>query len=210
MWRPARGALSQSISLLVNELPRFASPTHGIHLDTDCHPIYPKVIARDVALRWYARHELLTVRRTPGSAPRTVSNPLFFMNYVDRMIRHRMKEHTRESIALARSATAQMHRMWIFAFDHNTRQPRRVAGADRRSRALAAGVSPKLLSRLSREFTTRRLSMRMLPVPESIRRVWTGELDSPPVRWRGGLVSCSPRVPAFALHDLRLAHLHGQ
>jgi hypothetical protein len=210
VWRPARGALTESIALLVNELARYASPVTGVHLDTDCHPIYAQVLARDVALGWYHRHRLLSVRRTPGSASRTVGNPLFFMNYVDRMMRHRMKEHTRESIALARSATAQMHRMWIFAWDHNTRQPARVAANDGRSRAERAGLSLRLLTRLHREFTTRRQSLRRVPMPESMRRVWTGVLDSPPVRWRVGQKSIRPQVPAFALLDLRLAHPQAQ
>jgi len=210
VWQPAGRALSESIVLLVNELARFACPLAGVHIDIDCHPIYRQVIARDVALGWYRRHRLLTVRRTPGSAARTVGNPLFFMNYVDRMIRHRMKEHTRESIALARNATAQMHRMWIFAWDHNTRQPMRVSGSRRCSRAAAAGIPPQLLGRLRREFTTRRQSLRRLAVPESMRRVWSGELDSPPVRWRVGQKSRGPQIPAFAQLDLRLAYPHAQ
>jgi len=209
VWTPAAGALTGSISLLVNELSRFASPP-WLHIDTDEHPIYARVIASDLALRWYRANRMLSVRRTPGSAPRTTENPLFLVNYLDRMIRHRMKEHTRESIAIARSATSQMHRMWIFAWDHNARQPRRVAGTDSRSRAEAAGLSPKLLARLHREFTTRRVSLRSVAVPQSIRQVWTGQLDSPPVRWRVGQKSRGPYIPAFARLDLSLAHPHGQ
>ena len=208
-WRPARGALTESISLLVHELARFAGPA-AVHIDTDEHPVYRTVIARDLALGWYRRAGLLSLRRTPGSAPRTVDNPLFLMNYIDRMIRHRMSEHTRESIALGRNATCQMHRMWIFAWDHNTRQPLRVAGAERRSRAELAGVPLQLLTRLRREFTTRRLSLRGLAVPESIRQVWSGELDSPPVRWRAGQKQRGPRITAYARRDLSFAHPHGE
>lgn len=208
VWVPAPGALTASITLLVNELARFAGPAR-VHIDTDEHPIYRAVIARDLALRWYRSAGLLSVRRTPGSAARTLDNPLFLMNYLDRMIRHRMKEHTRESIALGRNATCQMHRMWIFAWDHNTRQPLRVAGTENRSRAELAGVPVQLLARLKREFTTRRHSLRGLPVPESIRQVWAAELDSPPMRWRAGQKQRGPRVPAYARRDLSFAHPHG-
>ena len=127
VWRPRAGALSDSISLLLEELSRFASPLRRLLIDTDRHPIYPWVIDTDLALSWYRSHRLLTTRTTSSSAPRTTRNPLFLMNYLDRMIRHRMKEHTRESIAFARNATMQMHRMWIFAWDHNCCQPMRVA-----------------------------------------------------------------------------------
>jgi len=209
VWRPEAGALTESITLLVNELSRFTGPA-GVHLDTDCHPLYARVIGTDLALNWYRAHRLLTVRRTAGTAPRTRANPLFFVNYIDRMIRHRMKEHTRESFAIARNATSQMHRMWIFAWDHNTRQPRRVAGGERRSRMEVAGLSPRLLGRVQREFTTRRVSLRGLAVPESITRVWMGRLAGPPVRWRVGQKTTGPVIPAFAKLDLLLAHPHAQ
>lgn len=207
VWQPKPGALSESIRLLVNELGRFASPA-GVHIDTDEHPLYARVLATDLAMRWYREAGCLSVRRTSGSAPRTPDNPLFLMNYLDRMIRHRMKEHTRESIALGRNASAQMHRMWIFAWDHNTRQPRRVGATGEPSRAEAAGVSPVVLKRLKREFTTRRCSLRGIAVPQSIRRVWTAALDSPPVRWRSVQKTRGPRVPAFALRDLSFAYPH--
>ena len=207
LWQPEPQALSESIRLLVNELGRFASP-EGVHIDTDEHPLYAKVLATDLAMRWFRHTGRLSVRRTPGAAPRTPENPLFLMNYLDRMIRHRMKEHTRESIALGRNASAQMHRMWIFAWDHNTRQPRRVGTTGEPSRAEAAGVAPVVLNRLKREFTTRRCSLRSLAVPQSIRRVWTAELDSPPVRWRRAQKTRGPRVPAFALRDLSFAYPH--
>lgn len=208
-WRPSPGALSGSISLLVNELPRYAG-RRAVLIDTDEHPLYRSAIDRDAALRWYHSAGLLTVRRTPGSAPRTPANPLSILNYLDRMIRHRLKEHTRETIALARNATMQMHRMWIFAWDHNARQPRRVAHACRPSRAEQAGVSPTLLSRIKREFFRRRFDLFDLPLPLSMSAVWTAALVTPPVRWRVGQHAFGPRVPAFALRDLSRAYLHAQ
>ena len=209
VWQAKRGAFSESIRLLVHELARFASPA-GVHIDTDEHPLYARILATDLAMRWFREAALLSVRRTPGTAPRTPDNPLFLINYLDRMIRHRMKEHTRESIALGRNASAQMHRMWIFAWDHNTRQPRRVGSTRQRSRAEAAGLSQGVLDRLKREFTTRRFSLRGLFLPESIRSVWTAALDSPPVRWRTPQKTRGPRVPAFALRDLSFACPHAQ
>jgi hypothetical protein len=180
----------------------------SIHLDTDEHPLYPEVIKNEHRLSWHRLNELLHHRRTPGSAPRTRENPLFLMNYVDRMIRHRMKEHTRETIALGRESNSQMHRMWIFAHDHNTRQPMRVAGTDRRSRARIGGVPKALLDRVGREFFTRRIAVDHLPVPESVRRVWKARLSTPPVRWRVGQHRRGPGVPQFALRDLSSSRPH--
>jgi hypothetical protein len=209
VWRPRRGALSESIALLVNELPRFTTACASLHIDTDEHPLYARLIGRDLAMRWFDSHHMLVHTQTPSVAPRTVANPLFLMNYLDRMIRHRLKEHTRESIALGRNATMQMHRMWLFAWDHNALQPHRVAGPDQRSRAERAGLPTKLISRLKRQFATTRIAVHRLPAPESMRRVWMAELDTPVVRWRVGQKHTGPHIPAFARRDLLLVHPHG-
>ena len=207
VWRPRERALTDSISLLVHELSRFASP-HQLLIDTDKHPLYPRAIDSDLALGWYRSHQLLSTRTTSSKAPRTTRNPLFLMNYLDRMIRHRMKEHTRETIAFARNATMQMHRMWIFAWDHNCCQPMRVGLKNDCSRAEHAGLPLGQLMRLKREFYSRRVSLRSLPMPESMRMVWAGELDTPPVRWPVGQKGRGPAIPGYALRDLRCAYPH--
>jgi len=207
VWQPQKGSLRESISELVNELPRFS---HGsrIHIDTDEHPLYSRLIEADLALGWFQRANLLSIRRTPGSAARTVDNPLFLMNYIDRMIRHRMKEHTRESIVLARNSCMQMHRMWIFAWDHNARQPLRVANPQSPSRARIAGVSESRLIGLHREFFSRRHSLRGLPVPHPIRSVWTASLPTPLIRRPPAQKHSGPTIPAYALLDLTFADPH--
>lgn len=209
VWRPKPGALGESIARLVNELPRFAGG-NPITLDTDEHPLYSAAIEADRAMRWYREQGRLTVRQTPSTSPRTTGNPLFALNYIDRMIRHRVKEHTRESVALGRNSTMQMLRMWIFAWDHNVRQPYRVNDPRRSCRMLEAGASAKLVARLHREFYTRRCSVRARQVPESMRRVWLSQLDGPPVRWRTEQKSFGPPVRQYAVVDLALSYLHGQ
>ncbi len=208
VWTPAEGALTDSITLLVRELTRFARPV-TLHIDIDEHPIYRQVIAADLALQWYRNAELLSVERTSSEAPRTLANPLFFVNYIDRMIRHRMKEHTRESIGLGRNATMQMHRMWIFAWDHNTRQPARVRRVGDPSRIEQAGVSATALRNVQHEYYSRRMSLRGIPIRESMRQVWLGQLESPPVRWKKGQKRRGPRIPEYAKLDLSFANSGG-
>ena len=208
VWSPQPGALKDSIALLVNELTAFAAAA-ALLIDTDEYPLYPPVIEADLALRWYREAGLLEVRRTPGTAERTASNPLFPVNYVDRMIRHRMKEHTRETIAGGRNSTMQMMRMWIFAWDHNVRQPHRVEPPADECRAAKAGVSTTLLRRLKREFYHRRRSVRRHRVPESMRQVWLAGLATPPVRWVKGQASYGPGVPQYASLDLSFSRPAG-
>ena len=209
VWKPQGKALTNSIALLVNELPRYAG-RRAFTIDTDEHPIYRAVIARDRALRWFAQAGLLTVRRTLGSAPRTRANPLYMVNYIDRMIRHRMKEHTRETIAPGRNSTMQMHRMWIFAWDHNASQPRRVKRTGDPSRIEYAERIAGELKAHAREFYVRRISLRNVPIDESMVRVWLGELDTPPVRWRVAQKRTGPVVTQYAKRDLSYAKHQGR
>ena len=104
----------------------------------------------------------------------------------------------------------QMHRMWIFAWDHNARQPKRVNGRSMSTRAEAAGVSPGRIAEANRLFFTRRVSMRYLPVPRSMAMVWQAEIHSPPVRWKNPQKCSGPRIPDYARLDLSFARIHGQ
>jgi hypothetical protein len=207
-WRPDPARLGQSISLIVNELPRFSSDK-PVTIDIDKNPMYTKAIEEDLAMRWLEEHDRLAVYRTAGTAPRTPLSPLAFVNHVDLMIRHRVKEHTRESIAIGRNAVMQMHRMWMFAWDYNTRQPARVRRPGDVSRLEYAGVGTGTIRRLRRTFHTRRISLRLLPMSTSMKQVWTGDLETPPVRWKAGQKSTGPRITKYALRDLRFAFPQG-
>lgn len=207
-WRPKVRGLTDAISLLAREIPRFSSLIDGIQIYTDEFPYYPIAIAADLALSWYAAHRKLQVTTTPATARRDTANPLFPVNYVDRMIRHRVKEHTRESIAVGRNATMQMYRMWIFAWDHNVGQPHRVKPAHDECRAVKAGIASKLVAQVKREFYTRRRSVRHVLIPESMRTVWMATLDTPQLRWKSGKTEKQFVVPAYAQRDLRFANPH--
>ena len=207
VFAPERGALRESISLLVHELPRFLGSSAAT-IDTDFHPLYPAVLAGDAAIAHFTRSGLLTHRRTRSTVHRDTDNPLFPVNLIDRLLRHRMKEHTRESFAIARNTTMQMHRAWIFAYDHNCCQPHRVASGSPVSRAQRYGIDPQRLAVLRRRFFTRRIDLTGAMLSESIRRVWCAQIATPPVRWRVGQSRSGPKVPRYALGDLARAYLH--
>lgn len=95
----------------------------------------------------------------------------------------------------------QMHRAWIFAWDHNTRREHRVKRPEEGVHAAWAGIGEELLAGLRQRFFTRRLRPRVATVPETIRRVWLGLLDTPPIRWKAGQTGTSVRIPAFARRD---------
>jgi hypothetical protein len=211
-WRPQRGRMSADISLLVHELwdylrPQEAcgdhAPPHRITVDTDEHPLYRAALTGDAAVRHFTRGGLFRHIRTPGSAPRTRENRLFAVNYADRLLRHRLREHTRETIAIGRHASLQMHRAWIFAVDHNCFRPHRVRRPRGGVHAVQGAVAPEVVRRITTGFFRRRIRPAGLrEVPQTLRRVWLCELPTPPVRWRRGQTGTSVRVPAFARRDL--------
>jgi transposase-like protein len=204
VWRPQGGSMSQAIALVQRELWEYLRPApgHAARILTDEHPLYRALLLRDPVARHLRSACQLIHERTPAAAPRTVSNPLFAVNYIDRLLRHRLKEHTRESIAFGREATLQMHRAWIFAYDHNCLREYRVKAPKLGTHAAQGAIAPEDVQAVNREFFTRRIHLAGVPVPETIRRVWMGELPTPPLRWKVGQRASSVHIPAYAVRDL--------
>ncbi|NBC29128.1 MAG: hypothetical protein GVY29_03955 [Spirochaetes bacterium] len=214
VWKPAAGTMTRDISLVIDEIWDYLRPCaeRPAIIDTDEHPIYKAQLDADPRARHFAAGKLFRHNRTPGSAPRTQWNPLFPVNYVDRLLRHREKEHMRETIAFGRHTTIQMHRAWLFAWDHNARRPWRVRQSTDECHAthgtpkLPAAVAPEPLSPLGAQFFTRRIRLLGCAVPRSIRKVWMAQLPTPPVRWRRGQAGTTVHVPAYAVRDLDQAY----
>lgn len=207
VWKPRQGSLIEDISRLVRELPRFHSmplPSRPLIIDTDEHPVYRSVIVRDLAMTFWKRWGMSEHRRTSGKAPRTRENALFPVNYLDRLVRHRMKEHTRKTIAFGRHAVDQMHRSWIMVMDHNYIQPWRVKNGDgSESHGERAGIARERIEKTLVTFFRDRVDLRGVRLTESMRMVWEGVLEGPPVRWRCGQSEARrPRIPAFVLREV--------
>jgi len=204
VWQPARGSFQGDISLLTREIWDYLRPTSSApaRIDTDRHPLYRAVLASDPVTRHLRRAKRVRHRRTSSLAPRTLENPLFPVNYIDRLLRHRLREHTRETIAFGRNATLQMHRAWIFAYDHNCLREYRVRRPELGIHAAQGALEPRAARTVNRRFFTRRIGLAGVPVPDSIRRTWVGELPTPPHRWRAGQQPRTCHAPRYALRDL--------
>ena len=211
VFEPPAGSLHSSISLLVRELSRFIRPNYldPAVIDTDRLPVYRSILSSDVVTTIWGSHGLIQHRRTSSRRPRTKSNPLFPVNHVDRLLRHRVIEHSRRSIAIGRNCTMQMHRAWIFAYDHNFVQPHRVASRDTTCRGVHYGIDADVIRRAQRDFFRRRIDLAPAFVPDSLVSVWTAALATPPIRWKVRQRSFGPEVPVYARRDLLRAHLHG-
>ena len=204
VWRPKVGSFTSSIARIGAEILNHLRPGDDapMVIDTDEHPVYARMIARHSALAHMRRCGLLRHRQTSSRAARTTANRLFPVNYIDRLLRHRVREHTRETIAFGRHAGMQMHRAWLFAWDHNVCREYRVKRPELGVHLQRLGVAPEVVRRMRQCFFTRRIRVCRCVVPASIKRVWTGTVETPPLRWKCGQRGSSVRVPAFALRDL--------
>lgn len=210
-WRPRPGSVGRSISLIGREIADYLRPPVKAPaiIDTDEHPGYQHMITRSPVYRHLTSAGQVIHRRTSSTAPRTTENLLFPVNYVDRLMRHRLREHTRQTIAIGRNAVMQMHRAWLFAWDHNAMREHRVKRPDEGVHAHFTGIDDAVLARVKRQFFQRRLSPPTPMIPETIRQVWLGELQTPPVRWRSGQRGTMVRIPAFAIRDLASPYQQG-
>lgn len=211
VWRPNTGSVQRSISLIGNEIADYLRPPEygPAVIDTDEHPLYQRLLSHAPVYRHLSTAGLVQHYRTPSTAPRTTENRLFPVNYVDRLIRHRLREHTRQTIAIGRHAVMQMHRMWLFVWDHNARREHRVKRPEEGVHALWCGVGDDVITRLRRQFFHRRLTPPSTQIPKTIRQVWMGEIATPPVRWRTGQKGTMVRIPRFAIRDLASPYQQG-
>lgn len=211
VWRPKPGTMKRAILLQMNELWDYLrpAPNRKAIIDTDENPFYAGALRADPQRRHFALANLIHHIQTPSTAPRTMDNPLFPVNYVDRLLRHRVKEHTRETIAFGRHAVMQMHRAWLFAWDHNCRREHRVKKPGAGVHAVHGCLDSLTVRSLTREFFDRRILPRNVGVPETIREVWLGELQTPPLRWKQGQRGSSVIISDYARRDLQAAYQHG-
>jgi len=132
----------------------------------------------------------ITHHVTNSKEPRTVSNALFPVNYIDREFRKDLSEHVRETSRFGRNVNAAVGRMELYLFHHNFIKPFRVEKRKRswETHAMAAGFPPDTVARLLRRWTTRRIfashaEMNMHQRKVLIRRYdtpWKEEIDSFP------------------------------
>ena len=204
VWRPKPGTMSEDISLVFNEMWEYLRPEipKPLRLDTDCNPLYVGALERDPVANHWKAGDLLEHHQTPSTDPRTNLNPLASVNYVDRLLRHRVREHFRRTFAFGRNASAQMHRFWIFAFDLNCRREWRVKVPELGVHAAKDAVAVEAIERVNSGFYVRRVRLNDVPVPETLRRAWMHEIPTPPHRWKKGQKEPTVRVPKFAIRDL--------
>jgi len=168
-----------------------SSPLPQLELFTDRHRSYRKALDD---LRPQDRSALVH-HPCSSTAPRTVSNELFSVNYLDREIRKDLAEHTRETVQFARNAVNQMERLAVYRAYHNYFKPYRIGGGREEGRithAERAGIPGELIrGELKSFFTRRRFLSRVKGTMIRDRMVWLRAIKTPLKQFAEGL-------PAYA------------
>lgn len=124
---------------------------------SDEHKLYPRVIAR---LR-----DLEVDHRTVNSRkPRNAQNPLSEVNCLDLLLRHCLKDHTRETIAFAKRRANSVYRVAIMLVWRNYVKLRREKRC-RHTPAMLLGLTDRPLT--EEEILGRRLFVSRIPLPPS-------------------------------------------
>ena len=143
-----------------------------LSLYTDEHQVYPRCLAP-------FGHTEVRHSRVSSTSPRSGSNPLFAVNYLDREIRKDCAEHHRETVCFARSAAMSVARMWVYLLWHNIEKPYRISPQSSITHAQAAGIRAQEVRRQRRRMLRKRAFFTRSVLCESQRRDWLQLLWTP-------------------------------
>ena len=171
-----------------------ASTVRPLQLLTDEHQSYPPALASLVQWEELRQAGRVSHSRYSSLLPRTVTNPLFPVNYIDRERRKDLAEHVKESTRFARAAHTSMERYTAYLVYHNFFKPRRINApvGERRTHAEVAGVSPGWLKTTHQWFFTRRAMLSHLQPTGPWVRIWLRMYETP-------LARHGPYLPRYLL-----------
>jgi transposase-like protein len=143
-------------------------------LFTDEKPQY-----RNVLSKYLFSKDLVHVT-VNSKAPRTLTNDLFSVNYLDREIRKDNANHVRETVQFSRNVNNSMERLAIYGLYHNYVKPYRINSSEDRVHAEVAGINRMLInSELKNLFTMRRFFSRMGKCSDTDKKIWFKEFRTP-------------------------------
>lgn len=155
-----RGTLGRDFARLLAHIEElWDQPSRpSLSLYTDMHPAYPGAILANPRLREALAHGSLHHERISSEEPRTILNPLFSVNYMDRELRKDGAAYHRETTCFTRNVSNGLHRLAVYQFWHNYRKPFRIKKKEKRDlvHAEAAGLPRSVIEACFEDLFTRR------------------------------------------------------
>ena len=170
-----KAALQRSFSELLDQLysERCTALTSPSLLITDEKPDYAWALTRHIS-RFSLHH--LTVN---SKAPRTLHNPLFASNYIDRELRKDLADHRRETVCFPRNVANMLNRLVVYLGWHNYEKPFRIGQSIESTHAEHAGIKKMAIykARLT-QFKQRAFLTRTHLFPHE-RKLWLRGFSTP-------------------------------
>ena len=176
-------AVETSFACLLGLIPRMWDPARlpRLTLRTDEHCAYPRSVQRVPRLAQGLAEGTFSHEAWSSTAPRTLLNPLFPVNYYDRELRKDLAAFRRESTCYTRNAANGLARFMLHLVYHNYQKPYRV-GPGRKTEevhAQMAGIVPDRIAGCLDSFYGARSFLSKQVLSSEGRRIWLKEAVTP-------------------------------
>ncbi len=182
-WRADPRGIEKSFARVVEQAVRLHAESSRVRLTlyTDKKTDYMRACAASAAVVGWRQSGRFIHRRISSRAARTVDNPLFAVNYIDRELRKDLHEHVRETVCFARNENLQMERLAIYTAEHNAGKRYRInqPAADTATHASVAGVEAGTLAGIRRGLYRSRKFFTRTELPEWAARIWRRSYPTP-------------------------------
>jgi transposase-like protein len=153
-------------------------------LSTDEKLEYVQALAAQPHCRQLMAAGKLVHRRICSRRPRTLTNPLFPVNYLDRQLRKDCAQHVRETVQFARSVNNGLERLAVYQLYHNYYKPYRidVPGLKEKLHGQVAGIDRRRIEQAKEGLWSRRRFLSHHSLSWSQALVWlrmVGNVDRP-------------------------------
>lgn len=181
-------AVEKSVQSILTHLCKYMKDKDipAATLNTDYHKAYVRALSKLPEGRSRIRH-----CQYSSTLPRTPTNRLFPVNYVDRQFRKDQANHVRESVQFARCPAAMMVRLSIYQMVHNYLMPRRVRDQRKgnwKTRGEQLGVPAWKLHEVLRKHWNRRVFLNKCTLWEHEKMTWL-------LGWRNRGIPSGRRLP---------------
>ena len=182
-FRPPPTAIEHSFTRLLEIVPSMWSPMtmQTLTLWTDEHQAYPRSINRIPTLK-SARDSGSFVHHTVSSkSARTVSNPLFAVNYYDRELRKDVAAFRRESTCFTRNVSNGLSRFVLHLVYHNYQKHHRVrvCRTSMQVHAEVAGINAGHIAKCFSWLYLKRLFLTKEHLSDDNKKIWLKESITP-------------------------------
>jgi hypothetical protein len=185
--------LGEQFSDLIKQMSNMTDKKK-ILLKTDEHPTYAFVIDKWNKNRTPGCVEI-EHKQTSSKQIRNIDNPLFPVNYLDRLFRKDCPMFRRKTVCQGRNLQNMLLKTAHYMVSHNFFKPKRITSRRKQGdekHCTLLNLDQRVLSKLTKLFYTDRFFLSRVALPKFYFQVWTKTVPNPLIASGNG------NVPAFA------------